>query len=65
MVSLKTFHQFFIFISIIISGYYGYYEITMPSSAGIISYILSGSSFLLTLTMIAYAISVRKKFKEI
>ena len=65
MVSLKTFHQFFIFISIIVFGYYGYYEITISSFPGLTSYIIAGASFLMTFVMIAYAVSVRKKFKEI
>ncbi len=65
MISLKTFHQFFIFISIIVLGYYGYYEFNMPSYSVPVSYFLSATSFLLTLIMIAYSVSLRKKFKEI
>ena len=65
MISLKQFHLFFITVSILITGYYGVYEMTHPSNPGAVSNVLAGISFLLTLGLIAYSFSIIKKFKHI
>ena len=65
MISLKQFHLFFIAVSILITGYYGVYEITHPSNSGTVSYMLAGISILVILCLIAYSFSVIKKFKQI
>tara|TARA_B100001245_G_scaffold81673_1_gene58636 strand:+ start:169 stop:366 length:198 start_codon:yes stop_codon:yes gene_type:complete len=65
MISLKTFHLFFISVSIVITTYYGIFEITNPSSSGMTSNILAIFSFLFSAALIAYGISVYNKFKHI
>lgn len=65
MISLKQFHLFFIAVSILITGYYGVYEMTHPSNPGYISILLTGISFLVAIGLIAYSFSVNKKFKQI
>ena len=65
MISLKVFHLFFIAVSIVITAYYGIFEITHPSSPGMTSNILAGFSFLFTAGLAAYGISAYSKFKHI
>tara|TARA_B100000470_G_C19700694_1_gene350756 strand:- start:466 stop:663 length:198 start_codon:yes stop_codon:yes gene_type:complete len=65
MISLKTFHLFFITVSIVITIYYGIFEITDPSSPGMISNILAGLSFLFSAGLTIYGVSVFNKFKQI
>ena len=65
MISLKQFHFFFIAVSVLISGYYGVFEITQPSNSGMVSHMLAGVSFLVAAGLIAYGFSVVKKFKQI
>ncbi|HIC37189.1 MAG TPA: hypothetical protein EYO80_05870 [Candidatus Marinimicrobia bacterium] len=65
MISLKQFHFFFIAVSILITGYYGVFEITHPSNPGMVSNLLAGISFLLAVGLVVYGISVIKKFKHI
>jgi len=54
MISLKQFHYFFIFVSILISGYYGMFEMTTPSSPGFISNLFAGISFSLLLLVLFF-----------
>ena len=65
MISLKTFHLFFIGVSIFISGYYGLFEIINPTNPGMASNILSASAFVFTAGLILYGINIIKKFKKI
>ena len=65
MISLKTFHLFFITVSIVITIYYGIFEITDPSSPGMISNLLAGLSFLFSAGLTVYGVSVFNKFKQI
>ena len=65
MISLKQFHFFFITVSVLISGYYGVFEITHPSNPGMVSNMLAGVSFLAAAGLIVYGFSVVKKFKQI
>jgi len=65
MISLKVFHLFFITVSIVITTYYGIFEITHPSSPGMTSNILAGFSFLFSAGLAAYGVSVFNKFKHI
>ena len=64
MISLKQFHYFFIFVSILISGYYGMFEMTTPSSPGFISNLFAGISFAITVSLIFYGFTVIKMFKK-
>jgi hypothetical protein len=65
MISLKQFHFFFIAVSILITGYYGVFEITHPSNPGMVSNMLAGISFMVAFGLIAYSFSMVKKFKQI
>jgi len=65
MISLKTFHLFFIAVSIVITIYYGIFEIIKPSSPGMTSNILAGFSFLFSAGLATYGVSVFNKFKRI
>tara|TARA_B110000116_G_C16793215_1_gene565008 strand:- start:1493 stop:1690 length:198 start_codon:yes stop_codon:yes gene_type:complete len=65
MISLKTFHLFFIGVSILITGYYGLFEITNPTNPGMTSNILSASAFIFSIGLILYGINIFKKFKHI
>jgi len=65
MISLKQFHFFFIAVSILITGYYGIFEITNPSNPGVVSNMLAGISFILVGGLIFYGFLVVKKFKQI
>jgi|TARA_B100000809_G_scaffold104178_1_gene102704 hypothetical protein len=65
MISLKQFHFFFIAVSILITGYYGVFEITHPSNPGMVSNLLAGISFMVAFGLIAYSFSMVKKFKQI
>tara|TARA_Y100000034_G_C6818047_1_gene368199 strand:+ start:644 stop:841 length:198 start_codon:yes stop_codon:yes gene_type:complete len=65
MISLKQFHFFFIGVSILITGYYGMFEISNPSNPGTVSNMLAGISFIVAAGLIVYGFSVVKKFKQI
>ena len=65
MISLKQFHFFFIAVSVLISGYYGVFEIIHPSNPGAVSNMLAGISFMVAAGLIVYGFSVVKKFKQI
>jgi hypothetical protein len=65
MISLKQFHFFFIGVSILVSGYYGIFEMINPSNPGIVSNMLVGVSFLVIVGLITYGFSIIKKFKNI
>jgi len=65
MISLKQFHLFFIAVSILMTAYYGYFEVTSPSSPGMVSNVLAAFSFLITAGLVVYGLSVIKKFKQV
>ena len=65
MISLKQFHFFLIAVSILITGYYGVFEMTNPSNPGAVSNMLAGISFMVAAGLIVYGFSVVKKFKQI
>ena len=48
MIGIKSFHLFFISMSILLSGWYGYFEIATPSNPGSLSTTLSIISFMVT-----------------
>jgi hypothetical protein len=65
MISLKTFHIFFIFLSILLCACYGYYEIKNPSISGIFSMILGIGSLCLSGGLIVYGMRMIKKFRTL
>tara|TARA_B100001146_G_scaffold189472_1_gene174027 strand:+ start:343 stop:540 length:198 start_codon:yes stop_codon:yes gene_type:complete len=65
MVGIKTFHLFFIGVSILLTGWYGYFEITTPTNPGMISTLSSVVSLLLMAGLSFYGYNVYNKFKKI
>ena len=65
MIGIKSFHLFFISMSILLSGWYGYFEISTPSNPGSLSTSLSIISFMVMFGLGVYGYSVFKKFREI
>lgn len=65
MIGIKSFHLFFILMSILLSGWYGYFEIMTPSNPGSLSTSLSIISFMVMFGLGFYGYSVFKKFREI
>ena len=65
MIGIKTFHLFFIRLSIILTGWYSYFEMTTPTNPGSISIILGITSLLSMLALSFYGYSVYKKFKKL
>ena len=65
MIGIKSFHLFFISMSILLSGWYGYFEIANPSNPGSLSTTLSIISFMVMFGLGFYGYSVFKKFREI
>ena len=65
MIGIKSFHLFFIIISILLTGWYGYFEIVTPTNPGSTSIILSTASLLIALGLLVYGYNVYRKFKSI
>ena len=65
MIGIKSFHLFFISMSILLLGWYGYFEIITPSNPGSVSTYLSIISFMVMFGLGFYGYSVFKKFREI
>ena len=65
MIGIKSFHLFFISISILLTGWYGYFEIVTPTNPGSISIFLSIASFLIMSGLLVYGYKVYRKFKSI
>jgi multisubunit Na+/H+ antiporter MnhC subunit len=65
MISLKTFHLFFISLSIILTIGYGIYELIVPSNPGMVSVIFALISFAVGCALIFYCFRVIQKFKTI
>ena len=65
MIGIKTFHLFFIAVSILLTGWYGYFEITTPTNPGNISTLLSTVSLLLMAGLSYYGYNVYNKIKKI
>ncbi len=65
MISLKTFHYLFITLSILLTAYYGVFEITQPTTPGLTSDLVAVASFLVSGGLIYYGMNVHKKFKQI
>jgi len=65
MIGIKSFHLFFITLSVALTGWYGYFEITSPTNPGSISIILSIISLSLMVGLTIYGFNVYNKFKQI
>ena len=65
MIGIKTFHLFFIGVSVLLTGWYGYFEITTPSNPGNISTLLSALSLSLMIGLSFYGYNIYNKFKKI
>jgi len=65
MIGIKTFHLFFIGVSVLLTGWYGYFEITTPTNPGSISTLLSAASLSLMAGLSFYGYNVYNKFKKI
>ncbi|MAS77601.1 MAG: hypothetical protein CMG37_05370 [Candidatus Marinimicrobia bacterium] len=65
MISIKTFHIFFIIISIILFVGYGVYEMNNPTFSGSFSFFPSVFSFFLAFGLIFYCKNVLQKFKTL
>ncbi|SVD78797.1 uncharacterized protein METZ01_LOCUS431651 [marine metagenome] len=65
MISLKTFHLFFIAVSTVLGLWYGIFEITTPTNPGLVSFCLGGCSLAITAGLCVYGLVTFKKFKQI
>ncbi len=65
MIGLKSFHLFFIALSVALTGWYSYFEITSPTNPGNISIMLSIISLSLMVGLTIYGFNVYRKFKQI
>tara|TARA_Y100000768_G_scaffold341495_1_gene286011 strand:+ start:767 stop:964 length:198 start_codon:yes stop_codon:yes gene_type:complete len=65
MIGIKSFHLFFIALSIMLTGWYGYFEITSPTNPGSISIFLGLISLFSMVGLIIYGLNVYNKFKQI
>jgi len=63
--SIKIIHIFTITLSILITAYYSFFEFTTPSNPGMFSTTSGIVSFIISLGLILYMISIFKKFKTI
>jgi uncharacterized membrane protein SirB2 len=63
MISLKTFHIFFIIISIVLLTGYVMYEMNNPSFNGSLSFLPAVLSFIIAIGLIIYCKNVLQKFK--
>jgi len=63
MISLKTFHLFFIALSIVLAFGFAVYEVRLVENGS--SNVLAGLSFLVSVGLITYGIKVFKKFKTL
>ena len=65
MVGIKTFHLFFIGVSVLLTGWYGYFELSTPTNPGSVSTVLSIASLSLMIGLSYYGYNVYNKFKKI
>lgn len=65
MISLKTFHLFFIGLSITLTIGYGIFELITPSHPGVVSMIFALLSFILGGALMIYYFRIMQKFKTI
>ena len=65
MISLKTFHLFFIGLAIILTIVYGIFELITPSIPGVVSMIFAVLSFILGGALMIYYFRIMQKFKTI
>lgn len=63
MISLKTFHLFFIALSIVLTLGFAVYEIRIMENGS--SYVLAGLSFMASIGLVIYGIKVYKKFRTL
>jgi len=65
MISLKTFHIFFISLSILLCAWYGYHEIRNPSVSGMFSMVLGIASICLSGGLVIYGWHIIQKFRAL
>ena len=65
MIGIKTFHLFFIGMSVLLTGWYGYFEMTTPTNPGSGSTLLGIVSLLLMVGLSLYGYNAYNKFKKI
>ena len=65
MIGIKTFHLFFIGMSVLLTGWYGYFEMTTPTNPGSVSTQLGIVSLLLMVGLSLYGYNAYNKFKKI
>ena len=65
MISLKTFHLFFIGLAITLTIGYGIFELITPSYPGVVSMIFALLSFILGGALMIYFFRIMQKFKTI
>ena len=65
MIGIKTFHLFFIGLSILLTGWYGYFEMTTPTNPGNVSISLGVISLLLMFGLSFYGYSIYNKLKKL
>ena len=65
MIGIKSFHLFFIALSILLFAWYGYFEFATPSNPGNLSTSLGIISFIVMFGLVYYGYTVFKKFRNI